>query len=198
MANEYATLADLKSMAQVDVSDTTRDTLLNMALASASRGIDAMTGRRFYLDAAAGQRTFNPRGRVVRDVDGERLLVDDIGDAAGLVVETGSGGSWTAVTGFESAPDNALVRGRPITALLLTSGMWVTGTSRVRVTARWGWPAIPDQVVQATLIQASRLFKRKDSPEGVTGSAEWGVVRLSRVDPDVYELIKHYIVPGFG
>jgi hypothetical protein len=43
-----------------------------------------------------------------------------------------------------------------------------------------------------------RLFRRKDSPEGVTGSAEWGVVRLSRRDPDVWVLIEPYILPGFG
>ncbi|MDX2921298.1 hypothetical protein PV370_25695, partial [Streptomyces sp. NE06-03C] len=68
----------------------------------------------------------------------------------------------------------------------------------VQVTARWGWPAVPDEIVQATLIQAARLYKRKDSPEGVTGSAEWGVVRLSRRDPDVWALIEHYVLPGFG
>jgi hypothetical protein len=69
---------------------------------------------------------------------------------------------------------------------------------RVRVTAKWGWPAVPDTVVQATLIQASRLYRRKDSPEGVLGSAEWGTVRLGRVDPDVYALIQQLILPGMA
>lgn len=196
MANEYATLADLK--AQLAVTDTARDALLNTALASASRAIDQVTGRRFYLDAAAGQRTFTPHRRVACDEAGERLLIDDVGNVGGLVVETGSGTSWTVVTDYEAAPDNALARGRPITGLLRTSGTWISGTSRVRVTARWGWPTVPDEIVQATLIQAARLFKRKDSPEGVTGSAEWGVVRLSRTDPDVWALVQHFILPGFG
>jgi hypothetical protein len=52
--------------------------------------------------------------------------------------------------------------------------------------------------VQATLIQAARLYRRKDSPEGVTGSAEWGVVRLPRIDPDVSALIKDLTLPGIG
>jgi hypothetical protein len=30
------------------------------------------------------------------------------------------------------------------------------------------------------------------------GSAEWGVVRLSRRDPDVWNLIEPFIRPGFG
>ena len=197
MANEYADLATLKLHLGIDPTDTTRDDLLNQALAAASRGIDKSCGRRFYLDGAASARTYNPRGRVLPDGCEERLLVDDIGSATGLVVETGSGGSYTATTDYETAPDNALARGRPVTALVLTAGTWGSGSARVRVTARWGWPAVPDEIEQATVIQASRLYKRKDSPEGVTGSAEWGVVRLSRRDPDVWALIEHYVLPGF-
>lgn len=198
MANEYADLATLKLSLNVESDDTSRDDLLNQALAAASRGIDTMCGRRFHLDASASARSYNPRGRVVRDGCEERLLVDDIGSVAELVVETGSAGSFTATTDYETAPDNALARGRPVTSLVLTSGTWGYGTTRVRVTARWGWPTVPDEVVQATLIQAARLYRRKDSPEGVTGSAEWGVVRLSRVDPDVWALVQHLVLPGFG
>ncbi|MFD5425212.1 head-tail connector protein [Streptomyces sp. NPDC127084] len=198
MANEYADLATLKLSLNIETDDTSRDTLLNNALASASRSIDASTGRRFYLDSPATARTYRTSGRVVCNAEGERLLVDDIGSSTGLIVETGSGGSWSPVTDYETAPDNALVRGRAITSLLRASGTWGYGSTRVRVTARWGWPAVPDEIEQATLLQAARLYRRKDSPEGVTGSAEWGVVRLSRRDPDVWNLIEHYIVPGFG
>ncbi|MDX2552755.1 phage head-tail connector protein [Streptomyces stelliscabiei] len=197
MANEYAQLATLKLSLGMEADDDSRDDLLNNALASASRSIDTACGRRFYLDAAPSARVFNPSGRVVCDDSGERLLLDDMG-AAPTLVETGSGGVWTAVTDYEAGPDNALVRGRPLTSLLRTSSSWGRGTVRVRVTDRWGWPAVPDEIEQASLIQASRLFKRKDSPEGVTGSAEWGVVRLSRRDPDVWALIEHYVIPGFG
>ncbi len=195
---DYATLADLKEMLGIETADTTRNTLLTRALSSASRSIDRTTGRRFDLDESATARTYNPGSRAVPGESGERLIVDDIGDAIGLVVETGAGGSWTDVIGYETAPENALSRGRPVTTLVLPAGTWGCGTTRVRVTARWGWPAIPDDIVQAALLQAARLFKRKDSPEGVTGSAEWGVIRLSRRDPDVWALIEHFILPGFG
>ncbi|MFB7866995.1 head-tail connector protein [Streptomyces sp. NPDC056069] len=198
MANEYAELATLREQLNIADDDTSRNDLLDMALAAASRGIDQATGRRFYLDDAATARVYRPSGRTVCGDDGERLIVDDIGSASGLVVETGSAGSWTTLTDYETSPDNALVRGRPVTALLLSSGSWGAGSTRVRVTAKWGWPAVPDEIEQATLIQAARLYRRKDSPEGVTGSAEWGVVRLSRRDPDVWALIEHFIVPGFG
>ncbi|MFF3346081.1 phage gp6-like head-tail connector protein [Streptomyces sp. NPDC002779] len=197
MANEYVTLAELKSQFGVEPDDDSRDTVLNRARASASRSIDSTTGRRFWLDATPVQRTFTPRGRIVRDDDGELFLVDDIGSAEGLIVETGSSASWSAVTGYETSPDNALADGRPITGLRRVLGTWGTSTSRLRVTARFGWPAVPDDIHEAALILASRLYKRKDSPEGIIGSAEWGVRNLSRRDPDVWNLIEPYIIPGF-
>ncbi|MFE2559893.1 phage gp6-like head-tail connector protein [Streptomyces sp. NPDC059352] len=193
----YAALADLRAMLNLADDDTSRDNLLATALTAACRGIDRATGRRFYLDETATARLYRPAGRTVSGSYGEHLVVDDIGSAAGLTVETGTAGIWTPVTDYETGPDNALARGRPVTALLTTAS-WGSGPTRVRVTAQWGWPTVPEEIEQASLIQAARLYRRKDSPEGVTGSAEWGVVRLSRRDPDVWALIEHLIVPGFG
>lgn len=200
MANEYATRAELKEWQGVEPADLTRDNLLDWALEAASRGIDNVCGRRFFLDADPVVRTYRTAGRVVSEDDGELLLVDDIGDAAELVVQTGrAGGPWTEVTGYETTPENAVQDGQPIAGLLRPGGTWaVDPRTRVRVTARFGWPAVPADVKEAALIQAGRLAKRRTSPEGVTGSAEWGVVRLSRRDPDVWALIEPFILPGFG
>lgn len=197
MANEYTTTTTLKLA--LNTSDATRDDLLTAAIAAASRGIDRYCGRRFYLDSAVSERTYNPEFRTVSHETGELLIVDDIGTATGLVVETGDvGGSYSAITDYESWPENAIARGLPITGLLRYSGTWGTsGTARVQVTAKWGWPAVPEEITQATILQALRLFKRKDSPEGVLGSAEWGAVRVGRVDPDVMSLIQRFMLPGF-
>lgn len=195
MAYEYGTLPALKERLGIEADDTTRDALLTSALASASRSIDRTCGRRFWLDEVAVARVFRPSGRVACGPDGDVLLVDDIGDTAGLVVEAGGPGAWSVLGGWETQPDNAFADGRPVTGLLRPSG-W--GPGRVRITTRWGWPLEPAEIVEASLIQASRLYKRKDSPEGITGSAEWGVVRLSRRDPDVWNLLEPYVLPGFG
>ena len=198
MAHEYGTLAVLKERLGIEAADTTRDATLNAALSAASRGIDKWTGRRFWLDDAPVQRVYRLANRVVHETDGDLLLVDDIGDVTGLTLESGATTSWTPITGsFETTPDNALADGRPVTGLL-RMGPWGVYRTRVRVTARFGWPAIPDDITEAALIQASRLYKRKDSPEGIIGSAEWGVRNLSRRDPDVWALIEPYILPGFG
>lgn len=198
MATTYGTLADLKARLNIEPDDTSRDALLTSALGAASRGIERATGRRFWLDAEPVARVYNPRGRLARQEDGELLRTDDIGSAEGLVVETGQAGSFGAVTDFETWPDNALADGEPVTGLLRTMNIWAIPITRVRVTARFGWPQVPDEVTEAALIQANRLFKRKDSPEGIIGSAEWGVVRLSRRDPDVWNLIEQFVLPGFA
>lgn len=194
----YLSLAALKDDAHI--TDTERDSALTRALSAASRSIDLTTGRRFYLDDEASARVYNARGRVVAAEEGSRLLVDDIGALDDLVVEIGRAPAWADITDqVEAEPTDALARSWPITSLLRLGGSWPSGSSqRIRVTERWGWPDVPAPVVQATGILAMRLFKRKDSPEGVVGSAEWGVVRLTRKDPDVYALIEPYILPGFG
>lgn len=192
----YATLAELKTQLGITASDTSRDSQLTDVLDAATAAIDDQCHRTFT--AAAGSataRVFNPHhdGRVILTGEGEELVVPDIGSTTGLVVETGNAtDGWTAVTAasIEAVPIDALTGGRPYTGLLYLLGCWpTTAGQRVRVTADWGWPATPDVVHQAALILAGRLWKRKDSPEGVLGSAEWGVIRLSRVDPDVATLL---------
>lgn len=190
MATTYATLVELKS--QLGILDTNEDTLLNKALSTASRAVEKWCGnRQFSLDGSTSARVYAPVGNY-------ELFVDDIGDTAGLVVETGSGGVFTtlAANNYEASPTTALVRGEPITSLLDLnySGIWWAGgvTPRVRVTAKWGWPAIPDEISQATLLTAARLYRRKGSPEGVAGFGDLGVVRVMRVDPDVQALISDF------
>lgn len=198
---EYATRADLKMQLSIEADDTSRDRKIDRALKSASRGIDRATGRRFWLDDTPTARTYRLHQRVCREEDGDVLKVDDIGDTAGMTVESAStgGGTFTDITGtYETSPDNALADGYPVTGLLRPLTIWGTSFTRIRVTAKFGWPAVPDDIAEACLIQAARLFKRMDSPEGVMGSSEWGVVRLSRRDPDVWNLIEPYILPGFA
>jgi hypothetical protein len=184
----------------VGVQDASSDTLLNQALSAACRSIDKHCGRRFYKDDAPSARIYRPGRRVTWDRDGELLLVDDIADTTGMIVESGTpvGNSWTAFTDYETHPDNALALGEPVTGLLRLA-WWFGGYGlRIRVTAIWGWPAVPDNVVQAALIQAARFYRRKDSPEGVLGSADWGAIRVSRLDPDVQELLSDFCEPAIG
>ncbi|MEU6491090.1 hypothetical protein ABZ890_11935 [Streptomyces sp. NPDC046984] len=194
----YASLEDVKD--PLKITDSVRDTTIARNLAAASRSIDKTCGRRFWLDPAPVARIINPKGRTTLDQDGSHLLTADIGDVEDLGVAVGRSPAWSDITAqVEAEPTDALQDLRPVTSLLLLGGSWPAGGgTRVQITARWGWPAVPDEVREATALLASRLFKRKDSPEGVLGSAEWGVVRVSRTDPDVYGLIQSFILPNFA
>ncbi|MCW6008500.1 hypothetical protein K1W54_28745, partial [Micromonospora sp. CPCC 205371] len=200
----YASLDELKHARRIKPDDTTDDTALMLALSRASRAIDKKTGRRFWLDEVATTRVFFPHGRVLhfgpRGGRGQLLLVDDIGTEAGLVVEAGSpAAGWTQIDDWVPQPDNALVHARAIDALARPLTCWsLDGFTRVRITARWGWPELPEDVSQATVLLANRRYLRKDSPQGVLTSAEWGGVRVSKWDPDVMDLIEPYMHPGVG
>jgi len=48
-----------------------------------------------------------------------------------------------------------------------------------------------DEVQEAIVLLASRLFKRRQSPEGVAGFGELGVIRILARDPDIELLLEH-------
>jgi len=199
----YATLADLKQIRPSPTGNADIDAALLRALNTASRRIDRMCGgRQFWLDKTATARIFRPQGRVAPAQYGEWLLIDDIGDPTGMIVEVGNGTTFTAITNYDTGPENAIAYQTPITKLFRRLMPWTNWTmqpnAQIRVTALWGWPIIPDEVVQATLIMANRLYLRKDSPEGVLGNSEWGVVRVGARDPDVSELLGDLMLPGVG
>ena len=197
----YASVADLRArMDRTDTETPTADAPLISALLAASRDVDEDCGRRFYLDRTVSQRVLNPQGREFYTPEGYRLIVDDIGSTTGLIVEVGTTtGGFAVITDFETVPDNAAALGRPVTSLLRQLSMWsYWPLHRIRVTAQWGWPRIPPQIAEATLIRAQRLYRRRASPEGVAGFNDMGVVRVGRYDPDYDRLVAPFKLPGFG
>ena len=63
---------------------------------------------------------------------------------------------------------------------------------QVEVTARWGWPTVPDDINQATLILSADLYKRKDSIGGVLGLSELGAIRMSPLGRDITAMVRAY------
>jgi hypothetical protein len=49
-------------------------------------------------------------------------------------------------------------------------------------------PVIPDDIHEACVMHAARLYRRRDSVDGSLGGGEWGIVRVGRVDPDILAL----------
>jgi hypothetical protein len=51
---------------------------------------------------------------------------------------------------------------------------------------------VPKPIKLATVLLAMRLYKRMDSPLGVAGVGELGVIRVSRIDPDIDAMIQPF------
>lgn len=195
MAHEYATLAALKRARKIPLSDTAEDDALRDALEQASRAIDDKCGRSFYLDPVASARILRTRGRVVVDDDGDRLLIPDAGAEPTLIEASGDRVTWSTITGWFTGPDGR-ASSAAITELIRDRSTWQDRW--YRITAQWGWPSVPAPIANATLLLANRRFVRLDSPEGVSGWAPEGAVRISRFDPDIEDLVSPYMLPGFA
>lgn len=185
----YTTVAKVKNSLG-KTSEDDRDDLVEDAVRAACRRIDLRCGRRFYDDSTATTRTYRVDGDALTK-DGEQVLtIHDVASLTDLAVTTSTDRVlWTTTTEvYETSPDAAIADGKPVTALIGTAG-WLPAGGRVRVTARWGWPAVPDDIAEAAKLLAARLYRRKDSPQGVMGSAEWGAIRVSRLDPDIEALL---------
>jgi hypothetical protein len=61
------------------------------------------------------------------------------------------------------------------------------------VTARWGYPKVPEPVRSACGILAGRLYKRADSLLGIAGFGDLGAITLRAVDPDVQRMLAPYV-----
>lgn len=192
----YATRPDFKTW--VGLSDTVDDVVIDRALLSASRGVDNFCHTWFGQTAAGTNRLFDTW-------DWSRVRIGDTAAVTAVATDSDNDGTyettWTA-TDYELLPLNAatMPEAGPYTELhaigTLTFPRASSATSRsglVRVTGTFGWPAVPDPVVEATLLVANRLVKRSKSPEGVVGFDEFGTIRISaRDDPDAVRYLTPY------
>lgn len=201
VTNGYITQAEFKAATSGGILTTSSNDDIDRAINAASRSIDNWCNRRFWADSTAVVRYYTAS-------DSSVVLVDDISTSSSLTVKTDAGGdgtyetTWTINTDFRLMPLNAAADSEPWTMLSkITTGSYAfpTGDNAVQVTAAFGWAAVPEPVKQATLILAGRYFHRRTSPFGVAGSNDMGVVRISKNDNDVTQLISAYrriAVPG--
>ncbi|HMI48899.1 MAG TPA: hypothetical protein VK481_09540 [Gemmatimonadaceae bacterium] len=195
-------IADTDLGAYLGIHDTEDATGISAAAAAGSQAVVEYCGRSFDKTALA-----SPTARVFR-AGLYDCMVDDFWETTALIVKLDYGAdgtyesTWTINTDFYLEPLNGLLGGQtwPYSRIVATNARTFPQASRpaVQVTAAWGWAAVPDAVRQATLIKAAKLFKRKDSVEGVIGGfADFGPARISRFeDPDVVGLLGPYRRPN--
>lgn len=208
----YADVAALKAYLRIPAEDALDDGELQGSLDAATSTINHLCSRTFDVapvaPAPAEARWFQPwydrgRGRWV-------LPIDDLMTSTDLVISTWdtTDADWSVTVPTAEVylrPINAPEEGKPWTSLVMPAGAsfgsgfnrWVGDDDAdfVKVTARWGWTTVPAGVVQATLLVASRFFRRRDSTFGIISSPDGSENSrlLGTVDPDVQRMLKGYV-----
>ena len=199
ITNGYATRNQLKAALRIGTADTLDDDLIDNCVGAASRLIDGYCNRRFWQTGTAEARIFQAE-------DSFYCSIDDIaGTALTLKSSTQADGTFDLTwsrSDYQLEPLNGNLDGltwaydkiRAVGDYLFPTVNANYGEQAlVQVTAVFGWPSVPEPITQATIIQASRIFKRYDSPLGVAGFGDLGAIRVSRfLDPDMAQLVEPY------
>lgn len=199
---------------------TDYDTLLGILATRASRVIDKWTGRSpgsyyvttdatFYYDGPNSGRSGNLVYAYDERLGGgsfpnSQLWIDELA-AVPTSVSMSLNGDLTSYTAMAATdyicwPYNALEDGIPYTRLDLdilygTHKIWYSFRKGIKIVGKFGYStSIPDDIKQATIIQAARWFKRGQQGFQDAGAiAELGQLRYVKgLDPDIEMMLMHY------
>jgi hypothetical protein len=189
----YATLAEFKSA--IGITDSTDDTPLQSVLDATDALIDLYCDRKQGFGTATETRYYNAEAwdYVLIDdlVSVTTLTTDDLGDGTYST-------SWTINTDYNLSPPNAALDGWPYTqidaSVTYPKNFPYDIYRGVKVVGVFGWPAVPQAVKQAALIQAGAVWSSRTSPFGVIGSADLGgILRQTRaLHPEAQVLLESF------
>jgi hypothetical protein len=194
LTNGYCTLAQLKASDVLNFSNTTHDEVLETIIEAVSRLIDNATARQFYSSSET---------RYYTATDNYMLEVDDIASTSGITIETDLNGdgvyeyTWSA-TDYNVGGYNDIAKGWPISQIETTpQGLYTFPKLRhsTKITAAFGWAAVPKTVTLACIMQSQREYRRFDTILGVSGATAIGTTTLTMpsLDPDVEKLLQPYV-----
>ena len=197
----YATLSDVK--AALRITDNVDDSLLEISIEAASREIDGWCERVFTQSTAT---------RIYRPTDVFSVDVDDLQSITTLKTDSDGSGvfdvTWET-TDYQLNPLNGIAGGisTPYTQVRAIGEYLFpiyeprnvnANEASIQINGVWGWASIPTAVKQACIILSMRQFKRYDSPTGVMGFGDLGVMRIGRVDPDIEKLLMPFRKMAFA
>jgi hypothetical protein len=196
IGDPYNSRADFKN--RLDITSDDEDEWIDRCLRGARAAIENRSGwPTFWKTTGLETRTVDVSRRVVPVRNAaysytKILLRDGICSSVGLLVGGYSGASLV--------DPHSITEGKPCDAIKLPVYATYGSLGELTITAQWGWPEVPDDIVWAHQMQAHRYYRRKGSPEGIAGSAEWGLTRIPALDPDVLGILKGggYMRAGIG
>lgn len=181
----------------VRTTDNVDNVELANACAAASRAVDRATYRQFGLTASE-DRFYSSKWSFKRGL--WVIETDDFVSVTAVALDLAGDGTYSTTVNIADLiklPVNAAAEGRPWERVALrntTAALHTLAPDGVRLTGTWGWSAVPETIVTATKLQASRVFKRRNSPFGVAGSPDQGseIRLLAKLDPDVMVAVQDF------
>jgi hypothetical protein len=165
---DYITAANFKTRHGITVS--THDARIALHVTAASLEVDSICGRQFG-PGASGTRYFHPHSC-------DEVRVDDCHTITAFAIDlddTGTYATTLSATDYMTLPANGIgsngQAGWPTSEVRLVSSSYRFAELRrpsVKVTATFGWAAIPTDVAEATYLLAHRLYYEVAVPSGVT------------------------------
>lgn len=201
ITNGYATLAEYKlyiAMRGLNGSvgtDANDDTIIETLIEATSRYIDRQTGRRFWKDGTDATRYYSTKDPYI-------VKTDDISAAPTSVsVDLANNRSYTALetTQYELEPINALLDGLPyrmIRIIASTEQYFPTTPNGVKIVAKFGFPATPTDIKDATLAITQSLYAARSGQSPTSGrisvTAGGIVIRPEDVPTFAQRIIESY------
>jgi hypothetical protein len=172
----YATAAELAARYPTLTWDSLDAAEIDAELSAASSWIDGHCNRTFAAEGSVTVRYFVTQDRYTIDLGPYEISTTD-----GVVIATDDGAGTYSTTVSASAyvlePVNAVYASpdpRPFTSVRAIGTTWpyaVTANERqerIKITAKYGWPAVPEPVKRACLTLAANAF---ENPSGVRSEA---------------------------
>lgn len=197
MANDYAFVEDVKNALPDVTFDTDHELILQRLVTASSRQIDAYLKRQpgaFYVTADE-TRYYTGSGCTEQWIDELAAAPTSVS-----VAETGST-TYTlwAATDYILWPYNALLEGVPYLRMDLdtfngTQSLWYSYAKSIKVVGKFGFSVVtPPEILEATVIQAMRLFKRGQQAFADVGAImDLGQLRyVKAIDPDVAMILSN-------
>jgi hypothetical protein len=191
VTNGYVSLTLVKKALRI--TDDIDDDILELSIEAASREIDGFCERVFY--DTTETRVFIPRDSFTCEIDDLNSLTTLKTSSTGESFDV----TWSS-TDYQLEPLNSQAGGIVTPATRIRAvGDYVFPTfeprnvnhyeATVQVVGTFGYTPVPTAIEQAALLLTLRQYRRYDSPLGVAGFDEMGVVRVGRIDPDVQKLL---------
>jgi hypothetical protein len=197
ITNGYCTLAEFKAWNTIDTTNATDDTVIEDIIESVSREIDGICGRVFYVTSATARYFQADSGGT------DLLFVDDISASTSFTIVSDDDGdgvyenTW-ASTDYNLAPYNQAESWPFMMIETAPQGNYSFSTQKRgnKITALWGWAAVPDDVKTACLIGVDAEYHARNG-QNLSVDAQvsaMGVVMTPRGLPkSAREKLKKYI-----